>query len=1014
MIQHRNQSSHVRDVGPPAIRLLTVNINREEDRTECVDVDTDDAMDLNPQGRLIADTSTLKTRKETLNISTWNVRTLLESGKFDNLIKEFDDMNLDILGVSETHWNGSGIIQREHHTMIFSGGEENRRGVGIVVNNRIKRCVMGYWPISERLIMCKIQAKPFNFVVMQGYAPTADQPEENIEAFYEEIEMALKQTKSDDIVFLLGDFNAKVGSTATSKSVGKYGLGKMNERGEMLIHFCEKHNMSIMNTMFKHPPRRLYTWKSPGDITRNQIDFIITKTRFKNNVKKCRTYPGADINSDHNPVVAKVQIKLKIPAKAKRSPNLDFTALRQPEIREEFAVKVQNRFSALMEEYLDIDERDTSEQIDKRWANLHSAINDTQNEVLPRKVREARKDWMNDEILEMMKERKRKKGTDEYVQIHKQIKLKCKEAKEGWANNKCKYIEEMSDKHQVKQMFNEISQMTQKKKIASGCIKSKDGEVLFETDKILKRWTEYVEELFYDDRPENPIIDFLQGPDIIKAEVESALKQMSSGKAKGVDNIPTESLRALNDTGVLTLTRLCNDMYKTAYIPEDLRTSVFIVLPKKANAIECSDHRTISLMCHILKLLLTIILKRISIKIDSNVGREQAGFRRNSGTREGVFNLRILVERYLEMSKNVYACFIDYSKAFDTVKHTELIKCLQTTDIDENDIAVISNLYWQQKTKIRIDNDTSDSLNISRGVRQGCVLSPALFNLYTDVIFRNVENFPGLKIGGVTINNLRYADDTVLLAESEKDLQRIVDVVKDKSERFGLLMNAKKTKTMVFSKHDNVPSITIKINNNLVDQVKSFQYLGVLVTEDGRSEKELVRRIALAKKKFSEMSRLLTNHDLSLKTKIRLTKCYIWSVLLYASETWSLTSTMETRLRSFEMWTYRRLSRTSWKEKKTNQEVLKKLGIKRTTLISTVQKRRATYYGHVRRHQCIQKQIMEGKVDGKRGRGRRRTSWLSNVATTIKQPINTCATMAMERQLWRKVTSNVEDDKELR
>ena len=234
-------------------------------------------------------------------------------------------------------------------------------------------------------------------------------------------------------------------------------------------------------------------------------------------------------------------------------------------------------------------------------------------------------------------------------------------------------------------------------------------------------------------------------------------------------------------------------------------------------------------------------------------------------------------------------------------------------------------------------------------------MSPALFNLYTDIIFRDAEDLPGLKIGGVTINNLRYADDTVLLAESDRDLQKIVDVIKDKSARFGLLMNVKKTKTVVFSKYDNVPKIRITIDDKLVEQV---QYLGVLVTEDGRSEKELVRRITLAKKKFSEMSQLLTNHDLSLKTKLRLTKCYVWSILLYASETWSLTTALETRLRSFEMWTYRRLSRTSWKDKKTNKEVLRKLNIRRTILISMVQSRRARYYGHVRRHQGIQKQII--------------------------------------------------------
>ena len=109
-------------------------------------------------------------------------------------------------------------------------------------------------------------------------------------------------------------------------------------------------------------------------------------------------------------------------------------------------------------------------------------------------------------------------------------------------------------------------------------------------------------------------------------------------------------------------------MYTTVYIPEDLKTSIFILLPKKQKAVECSDYRTISLMCHTLKLLLTVILKRITNKIDIEVGREQAGFRKKSGTRE------VITEKYLEMGKELYACFINYSKAFDTtVNHEQLI-----------------------------------------------------------------------------------------------------------------------------------------------------------------------------------------------------------------------------------------------------------------------------------------------------------------------------------------------------
>ena len=127
-------------------------------------------------------------------------------------------------------------------------------------------------------------------------------------------------------------------------------------------------------------------------------------------------------------------------------------------------------------------------------------------------------------------------------------------------------------------------------------------------------------------------------------------------------------------------------MYSASYVPADLRTSVFIALPKKkeTRAVECAEFRTISLMCHTLKLLLTIILRRISDKINREVGDEQAGFRKNSGTRERIFNLKMIVEKYIETQTDIYACFLDYSKAFDTVNHEKLIECLNESRRDPN------------------------------------------------------------------------------------------------------------------------------------------------------------------------------------------------------------------------------------------------------------------------------------------------------------------------------------------
>ena len=115
----------------------------------------------------------------------------------------------------------------------------------------------------------------------------------------------------------MGDFNAKIGSVKVEDTIGPHGIGSRNDRGDKLVEWCLENDLAVMNTWFRHHKRRLWTWKSPGDLTRNQIDFIIINKRFRNSVNQAKTYPGADINSDHVPVIATVSLKLKKAVKPK-------------------------------------------------------------------------------------------------------------------------------------------------------------------------------------------------------------------------------------------------------------------------------------------------------------------------------------------------------------------------------------------------------------------------------------------------------------------------------------------------------------------------------------------------------------------------------------------------------------------------------------------------------------------------------------------------------------------------
>ena len=170
----------------------------------------------------------------------------------------------------------------------------------------------------------------------------------------------------------------------------------------------------------------------------------------------------------------------------------------------------------------------------------------------------------------------------------------------------------------------------------------------------------------------------------------------------------------------------------------------------------------------------------------------QAGFRKGRGTRDQMANICWMIEKAREFHKNIYFCFIDYAKAFDCVGHNKLWKILKEMGIPDHLACFLRNLYAGQEETVRTRHGTTDWFQIRKGVLQGCILSPCLFNLYAEYIMRNArlnEAQAGIKIAGENINNFRYADDTTLMAESEEELKSLLMKVNEKSEKVGLKLN---------------------------------------------------------------------------------------------------------------------------------------------------------------------------------------------------------------------------------
>ena len=211
-------------------------------------------------------------------------------------------------------------------------------------------------------------------------------------------------------------------------------------------------------------------------------------------------------------------------------------------------------------------------------------------------------------------------------------------------------------------------------------------------------------------------------------------------------------------------------------------------------------------------------------------------------------------------------------------------------------------------------------------------------------------------------------------------------------------MNVKKTKTMVTSRKPENKSLDILVNDEILQQVLNFLYLGTEINQEARSEKEIERRCNIAKEKFSKIAHLLTSKKLKVSTKLRIVKCYVYLIFTYGCESWSLSKVLESKIEAMEMWCMRRLGNIKWKDKVTNEAVLKKLGTKRQ-LLSNIQKRKTKYFGHVKRKGNLLTTALEGKIEGKRPRGRPRNTWMSDIKEWIRQSAYACTTKAADRAL---------------
>ena len=218
-------------------------------------------------------------------------------------------------------------------------------------------------------------------------------------------------------------------------------------------------------------------------------------------------------------------------------------------------------------------------------------------------------------------------------------------------------------------------------------------------------------------------------PNILECKVKWALGSITMKKASGGDGIPAELFQILKDDAVKVLHSIHQQIWKTEQWPQDWKRSVFIPIPKKGNAKECSNYSTIALISHASKVMLKILQARVQQYMNHELPDIQVGFRKGRGTRDQTANTFWIIKKAREFQKNIYFCFIGNAKAFDCVDHNKLWEILQEMGIPDHLTCLLRNLYAGQEATVRTGHGTTHWFQTGKGICQGCILSPCLFNL---------------------------------------------------------------------------------------------------------------------------------------------------------------------------------------------------------------------------------------------------------------------------------------------
>lgn len=685
-------------------------------------------------------------------------------------------------------------------------------------------------------------------------------------------------------------------------------------------------------------------------------------------------------------MVAKLQMGKMEKLKEMRESKIKVWKLKDKNVQEEFQERLKQQIPVT-----------EVGSVEEEWANFKKAFVSTEESVCGRtstRVKEKETPWWNEEVRKVVREKKtawrewNRDRTEESKWKYLNSKRRCKKVVE---EEKKKSWEEFAQKMEgdvsgSKRMLYGLIRSKRTERTITKLVKKEDGDLLTHPEEIKRRWKEYFDNLLNVNNCTGEIEaiqceDSTTEDDITMLEVEVAVQKMKMGKATGMDEISIEMIKAAGPLGMQWLYRLLKCVWKHKCVPEDWKKGIIIPVFKKGDKKVCGNYRGITLISQVVKILERILERRMRRKIEEELQEEQYGFRSGRSTVDPIFSMRQLMEKNWEYGKDLVMTFIDIEKAYDSVPREKVWETMVKKRLGREMLEMVQAMYNNCVSRVLTPVGKTEWFRNKTGLRQGSVLSPLLFIMVMDEIVKKTKEAYGDK----EMKILLFADDVVIWGKNSKEVQEQLDVLNENIEKYGMKISTDKSKTMVMSRGERQGKGTVKIGSQSLEIVDSFKYLGSELMQNARLDMEISRRVQQSNAFYQSVRKLVWSKEVPRKSKELMYKLYYVPILIYAAESWTLTSRQESRIQASEMKFLRSMIGKTRKDRMRNEDVRNEVGIGKLT--ERIEKSKLRWFGHVKRMEenRIPRQMLEAKLEGKRPRGRPRTRWIESVKSSIKK-----------------------------